>query len=189
MCIMTTSSTFAFMKGKTDFIEIPEKTKIEDIIVLTAEDKKAIKNGEDIVIYLEVDNADETVSDDDKKKTEEVISEGMNIGMYLDVNLFKKVGNRNPQKITETVDDIWITIRIPDELLLHKEGITRVYNIVRVHNNKAEIIDGIFDERKNEFRFRTDKFSSYAIIYTDYEGDSGDFSAGENIKIEETVLL
>ncbi len=174
--------------GEAD-IEIPEKTTIEDIIVLTAEDKKAIKNGEDIVIYLEVDNADETVSDDDKKKTEEVISEGMNIGMYLDVNLFKKVGNRNPQKITETVDDIWITIRIPDELLLHKEGITRVYNIVRVHNNKAEIIDGIFDERKNEFRFRTDKFSSYAIIYTDYESDSGDLSAGENIKIEETVLL
>lgn len=43
----------------------------------------------------------------------------------------------------------------------------RTYQIVRVHDGKAEILSGVFDKDTDIFTFETDRFSAYALIYHD----------------------
>lgn len=45
----------------------------------------------------------------------------------------------------------------------------RAYYIVRVHDGKTEILSTKFDKTNNTLTFKTDKFSTYAIVYIDKE--------------------
>lgn len=144
----------------------------EDIITdigLESEEIKAIENGEDISIYLEVNNADATVSAEDKSATEAVLTEGMKIGMHLDINLFKKIGDNAAKNITSTLKPVKIIFKVPDRLI--KNG--RIFSIVRVHNGKTDILSCDFDAATKTASFETDKFSSYAIAYKDNANDGG----------------
>jgi LPXTG-motif cell wall-anchored protein len=56
---------------------------------------------------------------------------------------------------------------------------------VRVHEGKVTIIDAIFDKTTGEISFETDKFSTYAIVYTDTPVDdyenNGDINADNDV--------
>lgn len=147
-------------------LDLPD-AKIEDVIDLTTEDEDAIANGEDISIILEVENADDTVDDGDKTATEDALTADMKVGMYLDINLLKKIGNNNPTAITETKQPITITFVVPDKLINTDTSKTRTYKIIRVHNGTATVLDCSFNPATKTASFATDKFSSYAIAYVD----------------------
>ena len=85
------------------------------------------------------------------------------VGMYLDINLFKKVGNNDATKVTETNGKIKASIVIPKKL--RKSG--RTFEIIRVHNGEATTITGKYTKKTHVFTFETDKFSTYAIAYKD----------------------
>jgi hypothetical protein len=83
--------------------------------------------------------------------------------MYLDINLFKKVGNNDATKVSETNGKIRASIVIPKKL--RKSG--RTFEIIRVHKGKATTITGKYTKKTHVFTFETDKFSTYAIAYKD----------------------
>ena len=67
----------------------------------------------------------------------------------------------------------------------------RTYQIVRVHDGVAETLDSEYDESAQTLTFATDRFSTYAIVYSDTDkqidkpsGDNkpatGDSSNGGN---------
>ena len=58
-------------------------------------------------------------------------------------------------------------MEIPQELINTNENVQRTYYIVRIHNGQTDIIEGEFDAATGQFIFETDRFSTYAIIYTD----------------------
>ena len=153
----------------------------EDIITdigLEDDEIKAIENGEDISIYLDTKNADATVSATDKAATESALTDDMEIGMFLDINLFKKIGNNEAKNITSTLKPIRITFKVPDELI--KNG--RIFSIIRVHNGKTDILSCNFDAATKTASFETDKFSSYAIAYTDnITSDDGGNTGGNPV--------
>ena len=191
---------------------------VEDIITdigLTDEEILKIENGEDISVYLEVENADDTVDDGDKTATEDALTANTKVGMYLDINLLKKIGNNNPTTITETEQPITITFVVPDKLINTDTSKTRTYKIIRVHNDTATVLNCSFNPATKTASFETDKFSSYAIAYVDkidrgnnsgstggnsggntkpttpekdddYEGE--DISAGASVELDETML-
>lgn len=143
---------------------------VEDIITdigLNDEEILKIENGEDISVYLEVENADSTVSTEDKTATENALAADMKVGMYLDIDLLKKIGNNNPTAITETKQPITITFVVPDKLINTDTSKTRTYKIIRVHNGVVTILDCSFNPATKTASFATDKFSSYAIAYVD----------------------
>ena len=61
-------------------------------------------------------------------------------------------------------------IRIEQSKLLLKNTDSskeRTYSVVRIHGEKAEVIDSTFDEASSTLTFATDRFSVYAVVYED----------------------
>lgn len=135
--------------------------------VLTSEDKLQMLEGTDIKIWLDVDDISGTVSEQDKSKIVSVLPKGSRVGMYLDINLLKAVGNAPNEAVKELKSKISIGIKVPEDLLNKDASKVRTYQIVRMHDGKAEILNGVFDKGTGIFTFETDRFSTYALIYHD----------------------
>lgn len=144
-----------------------------DIIndILTEEDVEKVQEGAAISVYLQVEDISNTVAPTEAAAASGAAAEkGAQIGMYLDIDLFKAVtasGSTVETQVTETNNEVTITIQVPDELINTDPNVTRVYSIVRVHDGWAEIIYGEFDPATKTLTFQTDKFSTYALAYAD----------------------
>ena len=92
---------------------------------------------------------------------------------YFDANLFKKVGDGFTTPLHEPGIDVEVTIKVPTSLVNTDNKFEREYKIIRLHTdvttgeNSVDILDGTFDKTTGELTFKTDKFSTYAIAYTD----------------------
>lgn len=135
--------------------------------VLTSEDKLQVQEGKDIAIWLNVDDMSKTVSDQDKAKVMSVLPQGSEVGMYLDIELFKQVAGKQSVSVKELNSKISIGVKVPETLLNSDASKVRTYQVVRVHDGKAEILNGVFDKGTGIFTFETDRFSTYALIYHD----------------------
>ena len=161
--------------------------------IFTTTEKQDIKNGADAKVWIEISDTDfSTISSDVKNKIEQKVSEVMGDNqnaIYFEADLFKQVGNGIVKEIREPGVAIKITIKIPTELINTDATITREYKLIRTHegqnNVEVDIIDGTFDPATEEFMFKTDKFSTYAIVYTDTPVDdyenNGDINADNDV--------
>ncbi len=128
--------------------------------VLTTEDEEAIANGATINVYIEVKVITESVEQETINKVVEKVGANVDV-VYLDLSLFKKVGEEIATSVHELNKKIKISVVVPDSI--KAEG--RTYQIVRVHDGVAEIISGEYNEQSGEFTFETDRFSTYALTY------------------------
>ena len=139
--------------------------------LFTEEENNRILEGEDANLYLEVSDIDDSISSKNKNLIEtQALKSKLNILKYLDINLIKKVGNDDPQKIETTNQKVKISIKLPNDLINKNKSIIRTYKIIRIHDGKTEVIDCDFVD--DNIIFETDKFSVYAIAYTDEEKTS-----------------
>ena len=145
--------------------------------IFTETEKTAIEGGGNARVWLEVTDTDESsISSEDKTKISEaatsIMGESPEI-TYFDADLFKQVGDGETKPIHEPGIEIGVTIKIPDELINTDKTYEREYKIIRLHTDVAtgaslvDILSGTFDKITGEFKFKTDKFSTYAIAYTD----------------------
>ena len=174
----TLYAKWTIIPGKADLIEPEEANsynstlngsvdELLEKIKFTDEDKSAMTNGKNIDIYLEVKDISDKVSENDKQKIEEKLSENQKIGIYLDVNLFKRVEGEAAEKITETNETLKISFEIPENLINKDPNIIRVYKILRLHNGVVTELDVTVNGTKAIFE--TDEFSTYALTYIDTE--------------------
>lgn len=187
--IETTELTFVIIDpGKVEFVETEtsnaNNAKVnespEEVIAkieLTEEDIDNIKHGKNIDLYLEVKDISDSVSNSDKKAIEEKLGKDT-LGMYLDVSLFKKITGEDATKITETKEPITISFEIPDELINNNSKVERSYKVLRLHDGVVEELDVKVDGKTATFE--TDKFSTYALAFTDTEMSSSP-KTGDNI--------
>ena len=113
-------------------------------------------------VWLDIQDMSASVSQTDKTLIQNT-SGDYTVGLYLDINLFKKVGSNDATKVTETKGKVKASIVIPESLW--KSG--RTFEIIRVHDGVATAIAGTYDENTHVFTFETDKFSTYALAYKD----------------------
>lgn len=133
--------------------------------LLTSEETIRVKNGDDALVYLLLASADDSVTDDEKTAISQLAS-GMTIGTYLDLSLFKKVGNNPAVKITEMgAQSVTIEITLPNSLKQANANIERTYRIIYVHDGAAGTIEPEYSD--GVLTFEADKFSVYAIAYKD----------------------
>lgn len=143
--------------------------------LLTDAEKEAIKSGADLDVYIVVENVDSKVSDTEKKAIEAVIAKDQKIGTYVDIDLFKKVGDNAPVQISETNGTrISLSVVLPDSLVNTDASIERSYSLVRMHDGKAEVIPCAYDAATKTLTFSSEKFSVYAIVYKDAEVTKAD---------------
>lgn len=137
-----------------------------DDIEFTEAEKEAIANGADVKIEVDVKNIADSVTAKDKNAVEGIISGNYVVGSYFDISIILSVGN-DKRTITSTDKKIEFTIALPENLINTDSTVTRTYKIVRVHDGETTILDAAFDAASNKLTFKSDKFSTYAIIYSD----------------------
>ncbi len=141
----------------------PFETKIENndnLTTLLALTPQEVAQG--VNVWLDIQDMSDTVPQADKDLVQNA-STNLTVGMYLDINMFKKVGSNDATKVTETNGKVKASILIPESLW--KAG--RTFEIIRVHDGEATAIEGTYDENTHVFTFETDKFSTYALAYKD----------------------
>ena len=126
-------------------------------------------------VWLDIQDMSSSVSKMDKSLIQDK-SGDYTVGLYLDINLFKKVGSNDATKVTETNGKVKASILIPESLW--KSG--RTFEIIRVHDGVATAIAGTYDENTHVFTFETDKFSTYALAYKDPASSSDSGTASDS---------
>ena len=204
--IITGKGTYTGVLNKTFRIVIPKNadiivkpstpsTRVEgfnkDSVandVLTDSDKAQIEAGAKAHVYLEVTRAEESnVPTVDIIRTNAKATEirGLKKGIYLDISMWKEVGNKEAEKIqnTELSKKVKMLIELPEELVA-PNGKMRTYYVIRVHDGVAEILPTTLNGKT--ITFETDRFSTYSIWYTEQDvkgtaggtGDKGNGGAG-----------
>ena len=133
----------------------------------TPEEIKRVEEGENIHITLKITGLDSPSAEDKALCEDAAASIGQNtkIGMYIDISIYKKVGNDEAQKVTDTNGNmITVTFDIPAELKA-PANTQRAFYIIRAHDGKAECISAT--DQGDRVSFQTDKFSTYALAYQD----------------------
>lgn len=157
--------------GKTSAQIATSEDNLKDILLEEAE-KQQLANGTDIKIVLDVKDAGGSVSSGDKALVETEINggsaaKGYTVGQYLDISLYKQIGE-NRTDITETKEQITITINVPESL----RGTGRTFAVIRVHNGETVTLNDL-DDDPNTVTVATDRFSTYVLVYHDAGSDSG----------------
>ena len=74
-------------------------------------------------------------------------------------------------------------------------GATREFEVIRVHDGAAQIIDSEYDAENKVVRFKTDKFSTYTLAYkdsmqqTDAKLDIRNILTGDSMNMSLIILL
>lgn len=142
-------------------------TDVEGILNdnLTEEDRENLEKGYDIKFVAEI-KAKGNVLEADKAELEQAVKG--NVVDLFDISITKVVTDSNGIETSENMTSlaklVQFSIQIPDSELA--EG--RTFAISRLHNSSVEELKDI-DSKANVYTFETDKFSAYALSYTDAE--------------------
>ena len=140
---------------------------------LTADQKEAIKSGADVKLELVVDKSNPTAEETSKiEKAVKNKDSNTQIGTFLDVNLLCIVTQNNSQvgstkKVKETDTAVKVSVTVPDTLVNNDSSVNRKYDVARLHNGTVELLGATYDAASKKLTFSTDRFSIYAIVYTD----------------------
>lgn len=152
-------------------------TNKEDLItakgIFTPEEKAEVENGVNARIWVEISST-ENLTEENRQKIEALAKKLMGSDIsnltYFDAELFKSVtkdGVSTKSQINEPGAHIEISLRLPESLVSKDRFILRKYKIIRLHDGKVDSLDAEFDKETNTLKFVTDRFSTYAIAYTD----------------------
>lgn len=143
--------------------------KIEASVELTDEEKASIAAGSNISVSLVINDVVKTEEKELVEKNLSSLVENGNIGQIFDISIIKKIGDG--EAVSAQVNkEVTLQIAVPEKLLNKDSNIERTYKIIRVHNGEVTVLDSDkcqFNEKTGVITFKTDKFSTYAIIYTD----------------------
>ncbi|MBQ8558400.1 MAG: LPXTG cell wall anchor domain-containing protein [Tyzzerella sp.] len=142
------------------------KTKVE----LTKEEKAAIADGEELEIVLVFNDAGTKADNEEKKAIEKELGANK-LGTFLDIDLIKKIASTEVE-VSETTGLISITFEMPEALKNTDKNVVRTYKIMRYHDGKVDILDANYDEKTGFLTFETDKFSTYAVVYSDAKANT-----------------
>ena len=153
--------------GNAAAVEI--ETPIQDLmdaVPLTQEELQQVALGEDVKFWMVSVDGSSAISAEDKTLVDKARS-GDIVGMYLDIDLFKQIGDNNPVQVTSLDEKIAVTLDVPASLINSNNKKIRTYYVIRVHNGATTVINPTFDAANRTLTFKTDRFSTYAISYVD----------------------
>lgn len=140
--------------------------------VLSPEDREQMEGGANITIRLVVNDASESVKEEDKAATEAAAEGLLTVGRYLDISLVKiiqKDSEMTEASVHDTGKLVRIVIEIPEDMRLAD----REFSVIRIHNGESTILRDL-DDDPDTITIETDRFSSYAIAYQDAKASGGD---------------
>lgn len=122
---------------------------------------------DDVEIILEVTDISTSIQEEEKELIDSKIPSNYKMGVYFDANLFKIVNNEDATPVNEVDKSITIKFKLPDKLKNTIKSKKREYQVLRLHDGLVDTIKTTYDEKKGILSFKTNKFSTYALIYKD----------------------
>ena len=122
---------------------------------------------EDYIIELVI--KEKEMNDVDKTKILAKMKEDTTIVQLYDIYIVVKDTNGNEiTRVHEVPNEIAFEVAIPDAIAQVEEGKTRTYTILREHT-EFEIIENQLSKDGKKISFKSDKFSTFAIVYDEVE--------------------
>lgn len=143
--------------------------------------KEAIENGKIITVELKENSVKESDVAEDVKKVKSLIGSDSKVAGLFDITIALSIDDIYQGNVTLLDNETPITLNIPKDIPAVASGYTRKYIVVRVHDGFAEKLDTTLNN-DGTLTFKTDKFSTYAITYSDSKITSNP-QTGDNITL------
>lgn len=122
---------------------------------------------DDVEIILEVTDITDTIIPEEKELINGEIPSNYKMGVYFDANLFKIINNEDATPVSEVDKSLTIKFKLPAKLKNTIKTKKREYQVLRLHDGVVDTIKTTYDEKNGILSFKTNKFSTYALIYKD----------------------
>ena len=169
--------------------------KVKEIIL------EALKSDEEYAELIASNNVEVSVeleevlvSEEEQAELEEALNKKVDnckIAKYLDITI--TVINKDSGEVIGTIPElgekITFTVGIPADLPKVADGYTRIYYIVRNHNGVIDVLDTELSADGKNISFSSDKFSTYAIAYTDIKVDDAKDETPKTGKLDITLYV
>ncbi len=148
--------------------------------------KSAILAGTPIGTQMDLKNVDEASLPEAELKAIKELAGNGNLALFTDISIGMTIGGIQVANITKLPGMIDITMDIPAAL----QSGNRSFSVIRMHNGKAESLPATLIAGGTKIKFQTDKFSTYALVYTNKSSGgsgSGSGSSGGSDRSRSTV--
>ncbi|MBE6814806.1 MAG: hypothetical protein E7522_05080 [Ruminococcaceae bacterium] len=142
---------------------------------LTEEEKALIEQGADMKIVFKLSDIGATINTPEKEAIFKALT-NEKIAVFLDIQLVKQIAN-NSVNVQKLNDLIKVTVELPSEFISKDGNVKRSYSVLRYHDGdetKVTTLNAKFDETTGTLTFETDRFSTYAIVYSDVVVSDGE---------------
>lgn len=156
--------------------------------------KEAVADGEAITTEVVTKKMkDEDVTAEEEVLVKDKLDSKENIAKFYDINFVLKTNTTTLGNVTELNKPVKIELTIPSDLEEIKDGYSRTYSIIRIHNGESERLENV-EVNGDKISFETDKFSKYAITYKDtkdasFTNLSTGINPNTNDKINSSIVL
>lgn len=151
----------------SDADKIVENTKAS----YSEEQQAALKEGGKADVKVSVSKTTPTA--EDKKLVEAQLNSTNKIAMYLDLGVKVSIKDADGTVIgsdvalSETGTPVQFTVALDDSFINTNNTVDRTYQVVRINEGKVDVLPATFDPETKTITFESDKFSTYALMYTD----------------------
>ena len=149
--------------------------------LLSADELQQVQNGANALVYLVLSDADalaDAGAENAIAAKAQTLNGSMQIGIYFDLAMYKRVGGNAPVRITEAGTKAAIGITLSEDLKLTDDSMVRTYTVLFDHNGVTGSITPTY--RNGILYFDTDLFSTYAIAYVDTVKPSASSAASQS---------
>ena len=147
-------------------------------------------------VNVTVNNNTDTTEENKEMVTEALkeIDSSIKVANYFEISLLVEdaLDGSPIGALEELASPIEFAIALPEELQTVPEGYIRTFYVARIHNDEVEILDATLAANGKYVTFETDKFSTYALAYSDTKDDSATATAdkataGSNVANPDTA--
>ena len=156
----------------SDSVNISDSNEDLQKKILTEDELEAVKNGSVVKITVDITKRADGLTEVEKKAFENLLKNNQVLGKTFDINIVKNIDG-SETNVTTTNKSITFSIKLDKELINTDTNVNREYSIVRIHDGKAEFIPCEFDSATGTITFSSDKFSVFAVVYSDTKTDNG----------------
>lgn len=161
-------------------VGVADKDKVESVLLesLNANPELAeLSKTSNIKVSVEVTNIE--LTEEEQKEIDQMLAESeekISIAKFFDIEVLVKDKDTQAElgKLTELNEKIEFTIALPEDLKSVDEGYTRIFYIVRGHNDEFDALEATLSEDGKFLTFASDKFSIYALAYVDVKDEVKD---------------
>lgn len=173
---------------------VVENNTTEEILFNSLKSDKDITadiDDEKVKVEVEIAKVSETSIDDTVVENIKNKVNNATIAAFFDVTIAVKNSDNNQLigTLDELNEEIELIILLPDELKNNNSNVNRTYYIIREHDDKVELLDATISEDGNYLVFKSHKFSTYALAYSDSSIDNNSSKVVNNPKTGDNITL